>query len=150
MAKEKSSKNIYRNFKYMNSDNNLQKNTDRNRLMFKESKNDDYLLNKFNRNRERPNYFLRRKYQQKHQTQTYIPKKKNISLYDEINDQLYGNNKEIKDSKKVNLNNLDFDNNNDEKEKVSSKEIEIKIEKQTIPIIQQKNEDNQTTKSHFI
>ena len=148
MAKEKSSKNIYRNFKYMNSDNNLQNNTERNRSIFKESKNDDYLLNKFNINRQRPNYFLRRKYQQKLQTQTYIPKKKNINLDDEINDQLYGSsNKKINDSDKINLNNHDFDDN-DEKEKENQKEeeIEIKIEKQTKPIIQQKNDDNQTTK----
>ena len=83
-AKKKSSKNVKRNLNDFNdNDINVINNTERNRLMFKDIKEENEKLNvlKPKKNYEQAN-FVRRTFQ--FPTQTYIPRNKNMSLYDEI------------------------------------------------------------------
>lgn len=81
-AKKKSSKNVKRNLKDFD-DINVINNTERNRLMFKDIKDENEKLKivKPKKNYEQAN-FVRRTFQ--FPTQTYIPRNKNMSLYEEI------------------------------------------------------------------
>ena len=139
-AKLRSSKDIPRFMKDLN-DPDLALNTETNRIMFKEPKNeraiklDNSAKKKIsNKNKKENQAFTRRTFQ--FPTQTYIPRNKNMSLFDEIKVKLDND-----PYQKINNNELKFDVDIYEDRPEIKEEISKEIKEEKIPKFKDENED---------
>ena len=120
IAKRKSSKNIHKRLKKLDDDEDidLQTNTEKNRIMFREPKNQNAVKTI---NEQEQSNFSRRK--QKFQTQKYEPKGEKINLLDEMKD--FKNKNEINkmddNQDKFNIDYLYEDRNNNDTGKNNKK-----------------------------
>ena len=139
-AKLRSSKNIPKILTDL-EDPDLIENTERNRILFKEPKNERAIKldnsakkNNRNENKKERQAFVRRTFQ--FPTQTYIPRNKNMSLFDEIKVKLNDPYKKIN-----NDNELKFDLDIYEERPAIKEEISKEIKEEIIPKFKDENKD---------